>query len=773
MKIILSFLVLGLVFLTSQFKDPSRNISSLSSASLEEVSSKNAIVNEWYEGKSNSLRDWMTKRGEPGGPAGYIDFYLPTHAKRTNASREGMEIAKATKSLYDEYFPPTDPSSYVGTFFESGHPYIETKRGPYQWDSIAASGMDDLKLFEKVVNNLVKRGIKSMRIGPNLHEAKIGSTESWKKFVDQIEIIWRAGATPTISVAFFPSLKRWQVLDSQGKIDYPKSYLLHKNFPEDMGKLAADMMQALNQRSKLVEASLGRKVNIVINGINEPETLAGFNRHFWHGAFANWSDPEMMRYYVPSVIQIGKANVSIRSAIEANSNGKRILFMHNEAMTPDYYPSHHGGGRFAVSKFMLGDKKILNAIDEINNSTIEELKLKKSDLPTELAWAVDEFIFGKWNDNQEKMNNAKRTLSDALTSLKDSHESFEGRFKKTMKTDMMLHLDYYYQTEFIPNKSIPDLLSEIVESNGEKLKEILGLHDDEAFLAYLKEAASINQGDLPPEGPKGAVISFPYTKVSEIPFASLLSQNDFVMLERLIGLRREYNFNDREPFATRQKKLGLRPLESQLYRADEAFNMLVSSPLEILNVSQEDFDSMILDSIKRTNTKVSSKASLKTILDANGRAVFHDLIGINRNMLIGFEPQHYPRQIRAGIRFGFYDFFMDYVKELGIYTAGVGESGTPFYVFAPLLHDQVMMEYARALKNGVYGTQYSFGPAVHTRGWAKAPLGLHYLDDHEVNPSGILDIEALDEKKDSRWIGNFLNPLFEKLSEARTSSRAQ
>ena len=44
-------------------------------------------------------------------------------------------------------------------------------------------------------------------------------------------------------------------------------------------------------------------------------------------------------------------------------------------------------------------------------------------------------------------------------------------------------------------------------------------------------------------------------------------------------------------------------------------------------------------------------------------------------------------------------------------TGGVGESGTPFYVFAPMLHDQMLMDYAAALKAGVFGTQYALGPA--------------------------------------------------------------
>ncbi len=691
--------------------------------------SANAKIDEWYEEKSSSLRDWMARRGENGGPPDFLDFYLEQDDVETGATAKEMAEALETKKLYDEVMPET----YIGTFFESGHPYIETKRGPYQWDSIAASGMKDPVLFKQAVSKLTALGIKSFRLGPNIHEVSAAKPESFDPFLDKLEVIWNHGATPIIAVAFFPSLRKWQVKDSQGKIDYKKSYLLHEDWPRDMGQLSFVMMERIWKRAKKYEAK-GQKVHVVINPINEPETLAGFNRHFWHGAFANWGSPEKHRYYIPSIIQIAKANVEIRRGVEAASKNRRVLFMHNEAMTPDYYPSHHGGGRFAVSKLMLGDKSILDP-----NSDSKEMK-----------WMIKEFVNGSWNKTDKEKAVAKMELFTELKELSKLHDSL-SQFGKTMKTDNMLHLDYYYQTEFIPNKKIPALAKQLAANGGAFLAEVLGVKNQKELFRFISEAAAKNDGDLPPEGPKGVEFTFDETMDLE----KVLSRDDYVIIERLIGLRRDIDFKKEEPYASRQKILGIDKHEGQFYRLDVYLDKLLAEDGKLLK-------------------EFTGQNYTREELDADGRKLFHEIIGANRDILIGFEPQHYARQIKAGIRYGFYTIFMDYVTNLRLYTVGVGESGTPFYIFAPLLHDQVMMEYARALRNGLYGTQYSFGPAVDTRGWAKAPLGLHYDDDHELNPSGLLTISTDkkgektlkfrgDENTGSEWAKIFVNPLLEKL----------
>lgn len=751
----------------------------------------NAPLLSWLEKKSDSLNDWMSKRGTPGGPPDFIDFYIPKTSPRLSGPLgDEKRIARETKALYDQYFPPSDPSSVVGTFFESGNPYIQTSRGPYQWDSLKASGMKDPVLFEKAVKALKLAGIKSMRIGPNLFELNPAKPESWEPFVNMIEVMWRNGVTPTISVAFFPGLKRWEVKKANGEIDYEKSYLLHPEFPRDMGRLTSGMMKTLWQRAAVVEKELGHKVNFIINPINEPETLAGFNRHFWHGAHANWGHPETLKFYIPSVIQIAKANVEVRLAVEAMSNGRRILFAHNEAMTPDYYPSHQGAGRFAVSKFMLGDDVIMKApLDEYKEASLSTLKENVSAPKNEVRWAVKEYVFGSWNKSENSQIKARDEIITALAELRELHSSLIQKTKKSMRTDNILLVDYYYQTEFVLPKNIDKLAAEFAENQGEKLQKTLGVSDD-VFFGMLQNAAEVVKNDLPPQGPKGSLVDFKYKKLSDVNFKELFEKHDYVVLERLIGLRREYNFKDGMPYESRQKRAGIRDM-GQLYRLDHLIQNAAKNNgaglKEILGVKSDE------DMWKEINSISSANKSkiLIDVLSDDANKVFRELLGIKREMLLGFEPQHYARQIRGGIRHGFHKFMLEYVNELRLFTAGVGESGTPFYIFAPLLHDQVLIEYASVLKSGVYGTQYAFGPAVDTRGWAKSPLGLHYDDDHEINPSGLLKVipgtggnegtvkfrtgnDDADKAKprdderenywyDKSWPQQFINPLLEGL----------
>jgi hypothetical protein len=646
------------------------------------VDEENAPLVRWLEEKRANLRPWLARRGEPGGPPDYIDFRLDLDPIRLN-SRTGAESKRSheTKMLFNTYFPKGDTGGYLGTFFEAGHPYILTPRGPYQWNSTKASGMEDPKLFREAVEALMKRGMKNIRLAPNLHQVTPGNPASWDRYVDRLETIWRAGGTPTISVAFFPSLKRWEKKTANGEVDYAKSYLLNEEWPKDMGDLTKTLMARVWERARQVEKDLGREVQVAVNPINEPETLASFNRQFWHGAHAPWSHPETMRYYVPSVVQIAKANVEIRRAVESTSNGRRILFVHNEAMTPNAYGNDRGGGKYAVSKFMLGDDVLVKAdLGDYADQSLEKLRKYftgrgESGKLNELEWSLREYIFGSWNETPAAQEKARNEILASFRELQGAHASFARETGKTLKTDCMLHLDYYYQSEYGSLRELPELAKDLAARRGRNLKQVLGTKNETEILRMLREAGAEEKaiGELA-TNPKG--------------YLEILSRNDHAVLKKLLG-----------------------------------------------------------------------------ILPGN---------------TLGFEPQHYARQIRAGIRRGFYPYFMEYVNALRVFIVGVGESGTPFHTFAPLLHDQVMMEYAAALKAGVYGTQYGFGPAVDTRGWAKSPLGQHYIDDHEINPSGLLTIaesknpsrtgpRILRKVEERSWVDAFVTPF---LASVKKSHRA-
>lgn len=132
--------------------------------------------------------------------------------------------------------------------------------------------------------------------------------------------------------------------------------------------------------------------------------------------------------------------------------------------------------------------------------------------------------------------------------------------------------------------------------------------------------------------------------------------------------------------------------------------------------------------------------------------MLHRLLGLTARTRLGFEPTHYARQVRAGLRRGLLALGREYVDSMRLFAIGVGESGTPFYAFAPLLHDQLFMEYAALVEAGGYGTRYSFGPAVDTRGWALGPLSEPLRPDTPTDPCGILMLGAPDAEGVPRFV---------------------
>jgi hypothetical protein len=771
----------------------------------------------WLERKEKSANDWLSKRDDKAGHTpNWADFMVYKNDLKLSPMTESeARIAANTKALYDLYFPPEDHSSYVGTFIESGNPHVDTARGPYQWDSQKVAGLDEPGVFEAAVKNVIDAGIKSIRLGPNLFEIKNGM-QSWEKFSNRVETIWEHGGTPTISVAFFPSLERWKVRDAHGKVDQSKSFLLNPQWPADMGKMAGDMMDVLIAKAAMYERHTGKKARFVINPINEPETLAGFNRQFWHGAYANWTSPLMMKYYVPSVINIGKANVAIRQAIEAKSLGERILFMHNEAMTPIYYPSHKGPGRFAVSKFMLGDDSVLKTdFDAYLKMPLEDLQRRlaagaKAKTLNEINWAFNEYVFGKFNTTQSQREEARRQLVQQFNELKAAHLNFQAKTGKTMKTDNMLLMDYYYQTEFILNRTVPTLNAQVSANNGALLKKVLDVKED-LTLARMMRVAALEAKKADPtlqiqdmelisglfEGVdlsknllvdektgkaleiEDVVNSMPDLDVTKMDLQKLLAAEDYFLFYSLIGIRNGYTMAT-DPVTTARRAM-FPMFKSELKRTDSLLASLLANNAanlrKVLNVQSDPQLMQVLaqaaadTSDKRPAVILTGQETLREILNKDERRVLERLFGLTREQNLGFEPQHYARHVRLGIRDGFYKFSVEYVNALRLHAVGVGESGTPFYVFAPMLHDQVMMDYAHLLKSGAYGTQYAFGPAVDTKGWAKGPLSLHYLDDHEVNPSGMFSLvkgkrgsevvqRKFDQKAENGWAKSFLNDFF-------------
>jgi hypothetical protein len=728
-------------------------------------------LKEWSENK----RKWGEAQIEKGSTekhvSQFVDLFFPDQLIKISPTNAEMENAFATKKLFHHYFPVHEPSSYVGTFFEGGHPYVHSRLGTYQWNSMKDSGMDDHTLFRKVIKTLVKSGISSFRLAPLLHE------KNNDKFLEKVRIIWEEGGTPIITIVWFSSFKPWEVKLPNGEVDFPKSYILNPAWPQDAGSFTEKLMAEVWKQAQKMEKKSGKKVTAIINGVNEPETLAGFNRHFWHGSFANWSHEENFRYYIISIIKIAEANVEIRRAVEKTSNGRRLLFMHNEAMTPDYYPSHGGKGKYAVSKLMLGDDIFLKAdLNAWKTESLEKMKERLSkEVNNELEWCFKEFVFGTWNKTPQDQSIAREYLVTELSKLKEKHLALKEATGKSVKTDSVLYLDYYYQTEFLPRIPIPQLAQDL--SSVDRLKEVLRARDGDAVFRILKDNFLKVDNDYAPFGPQGPILPFSAKNINDIDLKTALVQNDYLILERMIGLRREYTLETtNNTYKKRRLASGIGEDTKVIYRTDHFIEDLLKDKAKkfkkVLNVKDEaGLRKIVSFEASRKGIKLPENASLRDVLEYDGRSVFNAIFGLKREFFLGFEPQHYARQIRGGIRFGFYHFFMNYINALRLYTVGVGESGTPYYYYANLLHNQVMLEYVTALQSGVLGTQYVFGPAIDTVGWARSPLGHHWDEDHEVNPSGILKREGNelkfrgDDGLKAEWANDFMRSIFQNMKE--------
>ena len=85
---------------------------------LPHAAEENRAVLGWLSVKKTGWTQWLGNRSKENGPPEAIDFFLNLQQIQLQPpSVSEIETAQATKSLFNQYFPQNDPSSYVGTFF--------------------------------------------------------------------------------------------------------------------------------------------------------------------------------------------------------------------------------------------------------------------------------------------------------------------------------------------------------------------------------------------------------------------------------------------------------------------------------------------------------------------------------------------------------------------------------------------------------------------------------------------------------------------------------
>lgn len=102
------------------------------------------------------------------------------------------------------------------------------------------------------------------------------------------------------------------------------------------------------------------------------------------------------------------------------------------------------------------------------------------------------------------------------------------------------------------------------------------------------------------------------------------------------------------------------------------------------------------------------------------------------------EPQLYAEQIQSGERRGLYPLLVAYYNRYGL-PMMVGETGTPFHHFGARWHQQMMLECATAMAQGVPMLGYTIYPLLDTWGWETALSVPKAQTLH--NPAGMLDLD--------------------------------
>ncbi|GBD47440.1 hypothetical protein [Methylopila sp. Yamaguchi] len=102
------------------------------------------------------------------------------------------------------------------------------------------------------------------------------------------------------------------------------------------------------------------------------------------------------------------------------------------------------------------------------------------------------------------------------------------------------------------------------------------------------------------------------------------------------------------------------------------------------------------------------------------------------------EPQLYAAQVQSGERVGLYPLLMAYYDRYRL-PMMIGETGTPYYSYGARWHQQMLLECAAAMEQGVPLLGYTLYPLLDTWGWE---MGLSQPRAAAVhNPSGVLDLD--------------------------------
>jgi hypothetical protein len=355
------------------------------------------------------------------------------------------EKARNAKSvdLYFKLVGRDSVDSIMWTGVESGNPL--TRFEDYRWDSLEEQGLYDPNFRAKMLDSLKRVGIRNSRLGLSNHTIDLEKPETWKRSDDIVSDFAKAGIRISMDLHHFGIEDRFRVAGPDGRTIGEKSYYLNPEWPDYFAKYSREVVRRYGKQIKAITI------------MNEPETVIGFNGEMWHGGFPGWSHPQANRYYIKRALQVGKASVKARLAIEGYlaslpvDQRPEFFYMHTEAAVyKSYWEDFNLYRRFVISDMILGDDWLLNAdLNWLEHAPMEEFIGRWHRLTpqqrTVLDWVIENQLV--YNQRPEDREALRTELVADLRELKGYHEKLRHDFNKTMKTDTVLGVDYYAHNE--------------------------------------------------------------------------------------------------------------------------------------------------------------------------------------------------------------------------------------------------------------------------------------------------------------------------------------
>jgi beta-glucosidase/6-phospho-beta-glucosidase/beta-galactosidase len=364
-----------------------------------------------------------------------------------------------TVRLYHQLIGRRSRDNFIWTGIESGNPL--TRDESYRWDSLEDQGLFDPVKRKALLESLQRLGIRNIRMGMSNHRVEIDKQESWREHDELMSALAEGGLNISLDLHHFGIEDRFRVSDDEGHTVGQSSYYLHPDWPDHFARFAAEAFRRYGSRIKAITL------------INEPETTVGFNSEMWHGAFPRWSSPLNGFFYVERAIQVAKAAVKARLAIEEEMqrSGHKVFFMHPEAAV--YKPSwsdFNRFNRFFASDLILGKDWLLNLdIDELSTRPMSSIASSWQGKPSaersELDWLIQTYVIQSQPEDSWKHN--RQRLVKLLRELQALHQSLHDRYGVSMRSNTVFGVDYYAHNEDrdykgAPLRPLPELYDEQV-----------------------------------------------------------------------------------------------------------------------------------------------------------------------------------------------------------------------------------------------------------------------------------------------------------------------